>query len=308
MAAKKSTGGKSPKKAKSAKGGHKKAPNDTGVLEKRLEHFAEEVGALGERFGRRVESKEEQWDSWFHRTFGLVGPLISSIFGIIMVGLLIWALRFMNVLIGATFLSSIEVFLFTNMGLFFLMFMFFSYASYLSKVSGYYRPLSPLVTAAGITIAFWVCSEVLAIANLSLGIMFFTSVTLFIQHNLAWIFVLFLVMAYAGYVIFSVIPCRNTPCGIRGTEMPRKGTVSSAAITQKGTGRPYAGNTKRLYRSGSDKILGGVCGGIAEYLGVDPVIIRLLWIIGTLVWGAGIIAYIIAWIIVPRNPKHKWND
>ena len=64
---------------------------------------------------------------------------------------------------------------------------------------------------------------------------------------------------------------------------------------------------KRLYRSGKDRILGGVCGGIAEYLGVDPVIIRILWIIGTLAWGFGILLYIILWIIIPRNPNHKWK-
>ena len=65
--------------------------------------------------------------------------------------------------------------------------------------------------------------------------------------------------------------------------------------------------SKRLYRSGKNKILGGVCGGIAEYFGVDPVLIRLLWVIITLAWGSGILLYIIAWIIIPRNPKHKWK-
>lgn len=64
---------------------------------------------------------------------------------------------------------------------------------------------------------------------------------------------------------------------------------------------------KRLYRSGKDKIIGGVCGGIGEYLEVDPVIIRILWIIGTFAWGFGVLLYIILWIVIPRNPKHKWK-
>lgn len=64
---------------------------------------------------------------------------------------------------------------------------------------------------------------------------------------------------------------------------------------------------KRLYRSGKEKILGGVCGGIAEYLQIDPVLVRLLWIGFCFLWGAGIILYIIAWVIIPRNPEHKWN-
>lgn len=65
---------------------------------------------------------------------------------------------------------------------------------------------------------------------------------------------------------------------------------------------------KRLYRSGKERILGGVCGGIGEYLDTDPTVIRLLWVIFTLAsFGVGILAYILAWIIIPRNPKHKWS-
>ncbi len=60
---------------------------------------------------------------------------------------------------------------------------------------------------------------------------------------------------------------------------------------------------KRLYRSKSDKVLGGVCAGIANYFEVDPVLVRLIWVILTLAsMGLGIIAYIIAWIIVPEEP------
>lgn len=60
---------------------------------------------------------------------------------------------------------------------------------------------------------------------------------------------------------------------------------------------------KRLYRSRDDKVLGGVCAGIGNYFAVDPVMIRLLWVILTfLSMGAGIIVYLIAWIIVPEEP------
>ena len=56
---------------------------------------------------------------------------------------------------------------------------------------------------------------------------------------------------------------------------------------------------RRLYRSLQQKILGGVCGGLAEYFNVDVTLVRLLWILVTLIGGAGILAYIIAWIIIP---------
>jgi len=58
---------------------------------------------------------------------------------------------------------------------------------------------------------------------------------------------------------------------------------------------------KRIYRSNKDRMLGGVCGGLGEYFDVDPTIIRLIAVVVALS-GAGILAYIIAWIIIPDQP------
>ena len=58
---------------------------------------------------------------------------------------------------------------------------------------------------------------------------------------------------------------------------------------------------KRLYKSNTDKKLDGVCAGIANYFNVDPTLIRLAWVIFTLAGGCGLIAYIIAAIIMPRE-------
>jgi phage shock protein PspC (stress-responsive transcriptional regulator) len=63
---------------------------------------------------------------------------------------------------------------------------------------------------------------------------------------------------------------------------------------------------KKLYRSSKDRILGGVCGGIGEFFGIDPTIVRLAWILFSFMGGAGILFYLIAWLIIPRNPKQKW--
>ena len=65
---------------------------------------------------------------------------------------------------------------------------------------------------------------------------------------------------------------------------------------------------KRLYRSKKDRILGGVCGGIAEYFDVDPTWVRLLWALCVLAGGVGLLAYILAWAIIPSNPKQKGSD
>ena len=60
---------------------------------------------------------------------------------------------------------------------------------------------------------------------------------------------------------------------------------------------------KKLYKSRTDKKIDGVCAGIAEYADMDPTLVRLLWVIVTLFAGAGLIAYIIAAIIMPRKPE-----
>jgi len=59
---------------------------------------------------------------------------------------------------------------------------------------------------------------------------------------------------------------------------------------------------KRLYRaSKKDSIIAGVCAGIAEYFDIDPVIVRLIWVLAIFGWGFGILAYLLAWIIIPRR-------
>src|SRR6056297_1924933 len=60
---------------------------------------------------------------------------------------------------------------------------------------------------------------------------------------------------------------------------------------------------KKLYRSKKDQIIGGVCGGIAEYFGIDSTLVRLAFVLFALIEGAGIIAYIIAWLIIPESPQ-----
>lgn len=62
--------------------------------------------------------------------------------------------------------------------------------------------------------------------------------------------------------------------------------------------------TERLYRSGIDKKLGGVCGGLAEYFDIDATLIRLLALVSFFLGGIGLPVYIIAWVIIPMNPAY----
>ena len=60
---------------------------------------------------------------------------------------------------------------------------------------------------------------------------------------------------------------------------------------------------KRLYRVENERIIFGVCGGVAEYFKIDPSILRIVWAVLSLAWGAGLLAYIIAAIVVPKKSK-----
>ncbi|CRZ33646.1 phage shock protein C (PspC) family protein [Herbinix hemicellulosilytica] len=61
---------------------------------------------------------------------------------------------------------------------------------------------------------------------------------------------------------------------------------------------------KKLYRSATNKMICGVCQGIAEYINLDPTIVRLLWVLFSLAGGAGIIFYIAAAIIMPVKQEY----
>jgi phage shock protein C len=202
-----------------------------------------------------------------------------------------WILTMVNVPVQSGFLSNITSFLMANIGIFFLILLYFSYTSYFSKSEpALYWPVSPIFTALGVVIGFWVASEAIKIVNIPLGISWLWTIAFEIGRNL---FLIFWLAMLLGYLVLLL---RSTE--ERGAEAPA-GRAAKAVVK--------AVEQKRLYRSGREKILGGVCGGISEYLGIDPVIVRILFVLAALAWGFGIVLYIILWIIMPRNPRHRWS-
>ncbi len=101
-------------------------------------------------------------------------------------------------------------------------------------------------------------------------------------QKLFWIFVIvfFNVLGALLYLVFSKV---------RGDEVVKSKNIKG----------------KRLFRSTKDRMIGGVCGGIGEYLDIDPTVVRLLWVLFTFVslGAGGVFAYIIAWIIIPEEGK-----
>jgi len=267
----------------------KKSPS----LENRIEDFGEEIEKLGEELEEKVEKGESRIGKKWHETFGIVGPLITSIFCIVVFTIFLWFLGFFAFATEFGALIGIRYFLASNLGVFFLLFLLFEYAKYFKKLNPKaYRPIWPLLSAAKAVVAVWIIASSIIVSGIGCQFQFIKDTAVYALNNLFWIFVF---VAILGYLI--LILSTNTRC--------EKELIQDSKKMHKRKGT-YKG--KRLYRSGVDKILGGVCGGIGEYLNVDPVVIRLLWVVGTLItMGFGIVLYIIAWIIIPRNPKDKWE-
>ncbi len=65
---------------------------------------------------------------------------------------------------------------------------------------------------------------------------------------------------------------------------------------------------KRLYRSRHERMIGGVCGGLGEYLNVDATLVRLIFVLGALFGGPGLLVYFIMLLVVPEEPLESVSD
>lgn len=65
---------------------------------------------------------------------------------------------------------------------------------------------------------------------------------------------------------------------------------------------------RSLFLSDTNKKIGGVCGGLGEYFGIDATIIRILWFLSIFLDGIGLLAYFIAWIVMPKHSHCKYNN
>ncbi len=65
---------------------------------------------------------------------------------------------------------------------------------------------------------------------------------------------------------------------------------------------------RRLYRSSDDEVIAGVCGGLGEYFDIDSTLIRIAFVLLVFAGGAGILAYILAWIFIPQAPPGAYDE
>jgi phage shock protein PspC (stress-responsive transcriptional regulator) len=101
--------------------------------------------------------------------------------------------------------------------------------------------------------------------------------------------------------------CNN--CGAqldRSKTWVNAGSPAKTSVTPPSTGQtPHTTRPKRFYRSREDRWITGVCGGLGEYFNIDPVLIRIVFIVTTLFYGLGLLPYIALAIFVKENPNQQ---
>ncbi len=292
-------------------------------FEKNMEHFAEEMSRFGQELGdsfRRafegnktteqnsykkkgssscsssdVYSSPRHHQPWIDRIFGIFGPLISSILGLIIllfaIQILFWfgqSINWLNVL--AAFLE-IYVVWFVGIGL------ISGYSEYFSRRYMGYRFISPLVGGVCFYYGLFLFTQLLVIFSNGLGIGFLEPIADFVFILRIPLTLLVILLGYAGMLV-------NETKG--PWKCPQENPETFRGSSNQGSS---SGDIRRLYRSGTEKIVGGVCGGIAEYFDIDPVVVRILYLIFLIAsFGTMVLLYIALWIIIPRNPRDSWED
>lgn len=89
-------------------------------------------------------------------------------------------------------------------------------------------------------------------------------------------------------------------CPQCGKEYPQR--VNFCCHCGAALSAPASPHARKLTRSRTDKKIAGVCGGFADYLGLDVTLVRIVWLVLAFLGGWGVIGYIIAWIIMPQEP------
>ena len=263
----------------------KKVDNESG-FEKNIEHFGEEI----DKIGKRLEEKGKKVESWYHKKFGFFGPILSSLIAFVILLIVIRLLFYFGK--NRTWMASIAEFLEPFLILFLVIFLLSSFSSYFSKKYKGFRFFSPIIGVVVFLVWFWVAINILYILSDGLEIAFLETFAEIFELLIIPIAILVLLVGY-----LSIFMSTKSHIEDKSSNKPKKETIGSQEDFR----------FKRLYRSGRDRILGGVCGGIAEYLKIDPVIIRLIFVIALFASvGFIVVAYFIFWIIVPRNPKHEW--
>jgi phage shock protein C len=263
-------------------------------FERNMNDFGEEVEHIGKKIEASFERTGKQVETWYDQTFGILGPVISALIGFVILFIIINIFSFF----GDTYqwMQKISTFLESLLLVFLLLFFLSSYSHYFSKKIKPFRFVSPLIGAIVFMVWFWVAINILAIIATQFDLALVHTFTDLFEALIFPLAILILLLGYIGVITSSKQEAES--------RAKSRNQSKNTAYEQKTS---TYDDSKRLYRSGKDRMLGGVLGGLAEYLHVDPTIIRILYVLLLFASvGFVILAYFIGWILIPRNPNHQW--
>ena len=173
------------------------------------EQFGKRMERWGEKFGKRMEQRGKGWErDWKERWFwpwGILGPLLGSVFGIIGLVILVWLLKFINLPINSTFISALANFLLVNLPWFFAASLFFGYNAYFARrFRKIYWIISPITTGICIVIALWLAILVLNFVNIFIALKALAYTSSILYSVMIALFVLFVVLGYIGIIFKKV--------------------------------------------------------------------------------------------------------
>jgi phage shock protein C len=229
----------------------------------------------------------------FDRSFKGVGPLLKALIGFSIILLVVEVLKaFSN---DSTFAGRFGNFLTDNLLLIFLILLLTAYSGYSSRrYKREYSIISPLIAATIITFMLWVVANLMDLLASSHNV---DQLEIMSDLLFSILYIIFLLVLLIGYI--GVIMRADRPQPPRSVPLSQPGPPFNA---EPQPSQAYA-QSPRMGRSSRDKVLLGVCGGMAEYFHTDPFLIRVLWVIGILLsFGVFVLAYLILAVVLPKNP------
>jgi hypothetical protein len=171
-------------------------------MDQRGKEVGKEMGGMGKRFRKDFERVHGKPEDWWCRHFSFIGPLVGSVFGVLLALVTVWILNLINLNFGNVFVTGLSSFILKTLPIFFGASLFFGYSRYFSRryFEGYWI-ISPLISATGAVIIFWISVLILNFLNTFISSDLLFSIANLIQANLLAIFILFLVFGYVFVIV-----------------------------------------------------------------------------------------------------------
>ena len=176
----------------------RKAEKTGRELEMKMKNVDRHIEARGHHIERRIDRASKGFDSWYNRTFGIFGPLLSSLVGLIILRLVVEVFRIQSHIVPV--LGDVGNALYSYIALIFIMMVLSSYTTYIARRYKPFRWVSPILSAIVVTVILWVVEQILLV-NHGYGDESIAEAASIIGTYLPTIFVFVVVVGYVVQVM-----------------------------------------------------------------------------------------------------------